>query len=251
MSNLWVIPEELGDYADSEYAYEACKTASFLLWALSGRKFSGVNTITEQYLPPRRSVDNTEFFTQSYLGGGYLGSFASLTGSLPLRRLRLRNGPVQSIVSIIDIDGSEILDENFALIDKTWIQFKRPQSIGIEVTYTFGVAPPTMGAMAARQLAIQLAKLWGGEDDCELPDRVTSVSRQGLTMTILDNQQFLDDLKTGVYQVDLFLKAVNPDKARVKAKVFSPDIPRGRRLRPQDQASGWGNGGWDMGGWDD
>jgi hypothetical protein len=45
----------------------------------------------------------------------------------------------------------------------------------------------------------------------------------------LDNQDFLDDLKTGVYAVDLFLRSVNPDKARVKSKVFSVDIPRGRR----------------------
>ncbi len=50
MSNLWVGVEELDDYADSEYAYEAVKTASQLLWSLSGRKYSGTTTVTEKYI---------------------------------------------------------------------------------------------------------------------------------------------------------------------------------------------------------
>ena len=47
---LWVNVEELGVFADSDYAYDACKTASYLLWAMSGRKFSGVTTVTERYV---------------------------------------------------------------------------------------------------------------------------------------------------------------------------------------------------------
>ena len=37
MSNLWVGVEELDEYADHEYAYDAVKVASQLLWAMSGR----------------------------------------------------------------------------------------------------------------------------------------------------------------------------------------------------------------------
>jgi hypothetical protein len=50
MSNLWVTPEELGDFAETEFAYEAAKAASNLLWALSGRKYSGTTTVTERYV---------------------------------------------------------------------------------------------------------------------------------------------------------------------------------------------------------
>jgi hypothetical protein len=50
MSNLWITPEELGDYAETEFAYEAAKSASYLLWSLSGRKYSGVTTVTERYV---------------------------------------------------------------------------------------------------------------------------------------------------------------------------------------------------------
>jgi hypothetical protein len=83
--------------------------------------------------------------------------------------------------------------------------------------------------MAARTLAMEFAKLWAGDDDCALPQRVTSVSRQGVSYTILDNQEFIQELRTGIYVIDLFLKTVNPDNARKKAKVFTPDVPRARR----------------------
>jgi hypothetical protein len=36
-------------------------------------------------------------------------------------------------------------------------------------------------------------------------------------------------MRTGVYSVDLFLKAVNPDNARKPARVWSPDLPRANR----------------------
>jgi hypothetical protein len=87
--------------------------------------------------------------------------------------------------------------------------------------------------MAARKLAIEFARLWSGDADCELPQRVTSVSRQGVSYTILDNQEFIEELRTGLYEIDLFLKVVNPDNARRKSKVFSPDQPRARRYTPK------------------
>ena len=45
---LWIQPSELGNYANTEYAQEACETASFLLWAMSGRKYTGEVTVTER-----------------------------------------------------------------------------------------------------------------------------------------------------------------------------------------------------------
>jgi tetrahydromethanopterin S-methyltransferase subunit B len=54
-----------------------------------------------------------------------------------------------------------------------------------------------------------------------------------VSYTLLDSQDFIDDMRTGIYAVDLFLKSVNPDKARAKARVFTPDIPRARRYNPK------------------
>ena len=145
--------------------------------------------------------------------------------------VRLRSKPVQSVASIFSVrSGIEIDAANYDLWEHSFIKFASTLNEDIDVTYSFGKLPPAAGQMAARQLAIQFALLWSGhEDECSLPERVTNVTRQNVSWTILDNQDFIDELKTGIYAVDLFLRAVNPDKARAKSKVFSPDIPRGRR----------------------
>ena len=43
-------------------------------------------------------------------------------------------------------------------------------------------------------------------------------------------------MRTGLYAVDMFLKASNPDKARARARVFSPDTNRARRITPKAPA---------------
>lgn len=73
MSNLWVDTDDLGVYADSDYAYEAVKTASYLLWAMSGRKFSGTTRVTERYVsaydPYLRSGSSRLTYTPQLIDG--------------------------------------------------------------------------------------------------------------------------------------------------------------------------------------
>jgi hypothetical protein len=85
--------------------------------------------------------------------------------------------------------------------------------------------------MAAKALADQFVLAMQGSEECTLPQRVTSISRQGMSMTLLDPQDFLDKGRTGIYQVDLFLTTINPDGARLRSRVFSPDTPRARTRR--------------------
>lgn len=248
MSNLWINPEELGDYAETEFAYEAAKAASNLMWALSGRKYSGITTVTERYVCAGRiyrygpSINNN----QAVLVDGDVYNFYSddmdfyegmtADGITSSSRIRLRGRPVRKIHVVRDRSGKVISPNKYYLVDHSTLQ----ASLGvpwtpcnIEITYSYGVEPPTLGKMAARTLAIEFAKLWAGED-CDLPQRVTSISRQGVSYTLLDSQDFVEDLRTGLYAVDLFLKASNPDKARAKARVFSPDVSRARRNTPKE-----------------
>ena len=60
-----------------------------------------------------------------------------------------------------------------------------------------------------------------------------------MSWTLLDPQDFLDKGRTGIYQVDLFLRTVNPDGARLRARVFSPDIPRGKTYAQRAPAPRW------------
>lgn len=249
MSNLWVTVEELGPYADSDYAYDACKTASHLLWAMSGRKFSGITTVTERYVsqfdPYLRtagsnfrywpalvngSVENVPIGGSDRIyGNDFLGD-----GSSSRSRVRLRGRKVVQIHTVRDMQGNIVDPSKYYLVDHS-VLYGSPNAnwnpANIEVTYTYGTPPPSAGKSAARMFATELIKLYENDDTCALPQRVTSVSRQGVTYTILDNQSFIDEGKTGLYVVDLFLKSVNPDKAKARARVFTPDVPRARRVQ--------------------
>ena len=248
MSNLWVTPEELGEYANSEFAYEACKSASGLLWAMSGRKYSGVTTVTERYVCQNRvfRLGASVNTYQALLLDGAVFNIPSdefdnfndrvVDGLSPESRIRLRGRPVTKVHSIRRRDGLVLDPSSYYLVDHSTIQAATGvpwTPCNLEITYSYGTYPPTMGKMAARTLAIEFAKLWSGDDDCALPQRVTSISRQGVSYTLLDSQDFIEEMRTGIYVVDLFLKSVNPDKARTKARVFSVDVPRGRRYTPK------------------
>lgn len=242
MSNLWITPEDLGDKAESLYAEEACETASFLLWGLSGRKYAGLTTITEVYAAPAEGLDsNLKYAAQTTNYGSYR-LFAN--PARPNTSINLRGTHVQEVIEIkVGTEGDVISDEDYVVYDYKAIQFMYPIYEDIAVTYTYGTPIPAAGRMAAKMLATQFAMAWEGDENCSLPDRVTSVSRQGISYTILDQQDFIADLRTGVYAVDLFLKTVNPDRALRKARVFSPDTVRGRRPRTNTNP-GYGAGGY-------
>jgi hypothetical protein len=251
-SNLWTNVEDLGSaYADSDYAYDAVKTASYLLWGMSGRKYSGTTTVTERYVsifdPYLRAGASILTYSPILVdgdvqnlrlgGSGLYGDDDYLgDGTSSNTRIRLRGRKVVKIHTVRDIDGNIIDPSQYYLVEHSTL-LAAPGATwtpsNVEVTYTYGTPPPTAGKNAARMLAIELVKLYEGDDTCALPQRVTSISRQGISYTVLDNQDFIDDLRTGLYAVDLFLKTSNPDKARARARVFSPDVPKARRITPK------------------
>ncbi len=246
--NYWVQTTELGDYANTEFADEACKTASYLLWAMSGRKYTGTTIVTERYtctLRNNRMGPSTKTNSPILFGGDVYNiptddydEYSELVtdGMSPDARIKLRGRPIIKIHSIRNKHGAVINPSQYYLVDHSTIHITAGTPwtpCNTEVTYEYGAAVPMAGKMAARTLAMEFAKLWAGDDDCQLPQRITSVSRQGVSFTILDNQEFIEELRTGLYAVDLFLKTANPDNARRKSKVFSPDQPRARRYTPK------------------
>lgn len=248
MTALWVQPEELGNYAGTEYAQEACETASYLLWAMSGRKFTGTTTVTERYVCAKRAyrlgASSKNYGAVLVTGDVYnipindFDNYAELVsdGLSPESRIRLRGRNVTKIHTVRNREGKILNPSTYYLVDHSVLQATTGVQwtpCNVEVTYTYGSPIPAAGRMAARTLAIEFAKLWAGDDDCALPQRVTSVSRQGVSYTILDNQDFIQELRTGMYAVDLFIKTVNPDGARRRARVFSVDVPRARRYTPK------------------
>ena len=107
-------------------------------------------------------------------------------------------------------------------------------ALAFSVDFDYGFAPPPAGVRAAADLACQLALSCDPATvgECKLPQRVTSITRQGVSMVVLDPFDFLEEGRTGVYTVDLFLKTYNPTRNRRPPAVWSPDI--GRRTRRID-----------------
>lgn len=248
MTNLWVSPADLEtSYASSVYANEACQVASYILWAMSGRKYSGTTTVTERYYTSINSFryqgGSAKDFYPHMVGGRIFNvptedwndSAYQSDGTSSLSRIRLRGRPVHKVHLVRSgYDGKIIAEDAYYLAEhSTLIAYKGvPWPPGnVEVTYTYGQQPPAAGRAAARILAMELIKSWEGEN-CALPDRITSVTRQGVSYTVLDSQDFLESLRTGIYAIDLFLKTSNPAKALAPSKVFSPDVPRARRAAP-------------------
>lgn len=232
VNGLWVQPEELGDLADTEFAYEAARTASYILWALSGRKYAGVQMVTERYgahIVPKNMWKSQWYSTTI----DSVREFAATVPPLSLvnTSIRLRGTPVNEIHSIRIADTGEVLNpDTYYVVNHSLLRFRSTLLQNIEVTYSYGFPPPIAGKMAARDMAINFARLWGGhEEDCTFPDRVQSVTRQGVSWVLLDNQDFIAQFRTGIYAVDLFLKATNPDNARARAKVFIPGATRAEK----------------------
>jgi hypothetical protein len=247
-NNFWIQPEDLGDYSYTEYTEEAIRTASYLLWAMSGRKYTGETTVTERYtctLRNNRLGPSTKTNSPVLFGGdvynipsGDYDEYSELTsdGMSPDSRIKLRGRPVTKIHAIRNRNGKIIDPSSYYLVEHSTVHIKAGTPwtpCNTEITYTYGSPVPAIGKMAARTLAIEFIKLWSDDDTCALPQRVTSVARQGVSYTILDQQDFIQEMRTGMYVIDLFIKTVNPDGARRKSKVFSPDQPRARRYTPK------------------
>jgi hypothetical protein len=64
-------------------------------------------------------------------------------------------------------------------------------------------------------------------DECGLPERVTSIDREGLGIQLMTPQDFLDKGRTGLPSVDTWLALANPKQASRPSQVFTPDSPPG------------------------
>ena len=98
-----------------------------------------------------------------------------------------------------------------------------------EVSFTHGLPTPKLLKRATRALACELLTAAAG-GPCRLPERVTGVSRQGISMEVASADDFLRDGLTGLYQVDLAIKTFNPAKLQSPTFVWSADLNYARQV---------------------
>jgi hypothetical protein len=92
------------------------------------------------------------------------------------------------------------------------------------IVYQPGELVPLAGQIAAGLLACEFAKLCVGAD-CALPQQLASLSRNGVEVQVVDPASLLENGLTGIAQVDLWIRSVNPHQRPSRTRVLSPDVP--------------------------
>lgn len=148
-------------------------------------------------------------------------------------------GPVAAVAHVW-VDGVELREDAYDVYDartltrldgELWPTRQRldlpPTEVGtFAVAYTRGVEPPAGGRRAVTILAVEVARAAAGDKGCRLPQRVQTLTREGVSFTMLDPLEFLERGRTGIADVDRWLAAVNPQGATQPSQVVSPDVRR-------------------------
>ena len=232
MAIRWITEADTETPVDPNAA-KAVAAASWILYKLTGEKYPGVTERTEWY-----GFDKAE--CGACLGGMIQGSenygnFAVthrhiLYRSTSQSRIRLRGTPVRQVTSVTY--GSEILPStDYWIVNSAYLMLTGNRqwdlTKGVIVDYTAGIDPPEAGKQAAIILANEFILAYNESDSCRLPSNVVSVNRQGVDYTMIDRNEFLNVGRTGIYEIDTFIKAANPAGAKKKPRVFSVDMPGG------------------------
>lgn len=238
----WIDPQDVALCCDAEVGsnYElfagAARAATEVLFPLSGRQFHGV---CERTVRAGQDVPcGLQVLSRGHIVG-WDGSFETSAVLLP-------NYPVVEITEV-KIDGS-VLDVSEYRLDRwRWLE-RKADSDGnrqvwpawgradrdtteedtFSVSYRFGANPPTIGVLAASQLACEIYKSCpnteGVDAACKIPKNATRVTRQGVTieMSALSYSQKERAWVTGMDLVDKFLNATNPNGLKRRPMIVDP-----------------------------
>jgi hypothetical protein len=232
---------------DPDVVAAACLDASTLLYALSGRQFPGLCTATVRPAGPveggwapaaafAAEVNRSRIVLDSTTAGTQAGPYSY--GGIDLGLYPIRS------VTEVRIDGTVIDPAEYRVDDGRWLvrNDARPwpmwQNLDLpttevgtfSVTVTFGADPPPMGVSAASKLAAEFTKDATPGAKASLPRQITQIQRQGVTINRIDPMEYLDQGRTGIWLVDVFLRAANPSRQAAPAVVWSPDLPQRRRV---------------------
>lgn len=248
------------DSYSTEIQTAAAEYGALLIWAGTGRRFG---LCTKTVRPCRRDCEDcggtwgyywSEGTWMPYLLNGvwrncYCGAGDGCGVCRPSCQVWLEP-PVYSITSVY-FSGSGIVDPStYRVDDYQWLVRQGPAVTGAgdtdcwpimnnfnfpasgagepfdnsawQVTYQQGIPMPAVLSRAAGELACEYAKFCLGQD-CRLPTRATSLSRQGITVSMVNVDQFLEDGLTGVITVDSVIRAFNPYRLVSRMKIATPD----------------------------
>lgn len=239
--------------ASPELQALATSVATELLWRLTGRRF-GTCPITIR--PCRKSCAEGRAGLGSYGAGGWAppytpfyegGSWLNLScgqclgecGCSTMCEIALP-GPVASVTSV-KINGVVVPAGEYVVHDhRTLVRLGAdcwptcqdlaadPDDVNgtaFAVSYLQGVPVPIGGRYAAGAYACEIVKGCTGSTSCRLPNKylLESVSREGVSMRFLNPLDLLERGLTGIPEVDLWVRSVNPNQMQERSSVWSVD----------------------------
>lgn len=149
-------------------------------------------------------------------------------------------GPVASVTEVL-VNGEEVpptayrVEDGRRLIRHDGIAWPTCQEVDLaptepgtwQIKYQRGTPVPSGGQVAAGLLACEFAKAACNDSSCKLPQRVQTITRQGVTMAMLDPMEDIDKGHTGIFLVDSWVASVTMPQSR-PGRVYSVDVPRRR-----------------------
>lgn len=256
-------PPTLDDEMIDVACAAAAETATTILYQKSAKQFTGSCgpvTVRPVFRPVNADTRGWVFAGGGGWGYGWGASAMGNLGMPPVLALYAEEQgavidltgayPVNEILQV-KIDGVIIPDDEYELYDHRWLLRTRPTSDFVptqrwgwptsqipdlpdtqqgtfSITLMYGQDCGQGGRDAAVALGAYIVSPVLGNPDT-FPQRVTQVTRQGVSMQIASAVDVMKGGGTGIFMVDLWLNSVNPKQLQRKPRVWSPDIGRNRR----------------------
>jgi hypothetical protein len=238
------------DYS-TELQTAAAEYGALTVWAATGRRFGLCEKTVRPCGRTVSQMPNGFYWSEGtwlpYIFAGLWRNCAGCSTSLgcctcePSCQVWLPN-PVYSIPATGITVGDEIIPvDSWRVDDGQWLVrtdgecWPECQDYNtdsgdrfFQVTYTKGIPVPSVLLHAAGELACEWAKACVGAP-CRLPQRVTSISRQGVSVSLPDVAQLLERGLTGVPTVDQVIRSFNPYSLVSRMHIASPDWPPASR----------------------
>lgn len=231
------LPEDVVELHHSDMWEWYLALATDVLWASTGRRWRGASlaaTASLQPAAPRHGDLDRTAPSGWHRSWGVCSCAIPGWAYIPGRahpdpvRVRLPHDDVTR-VDAVTIDGEPFTAYR---LDGPWLTRTDRRGWPVcgdraEVTYRYGRLAPLAGKAACVELAVELGKGAAGKP-CNLPKRIQSITRQGISYTP-DDMAFLGEGLTGLYATDLFIRSANPHGRTQAASVWSPDLLTARR----------------------
>lgn len=229
----------------------AIRLASYVMWAATGRRYGICTNVVRPCGNDRRCGEcgSYNFFNgwmrPFILDGLWRNCLCGCPCDCkPHCQIKLA-GWVDSVTEVL-IDGVILAASAWRVDDNQWLvrtdgecwptcqdyNVDVPAAGTLQVTYGRGEPIPLAVLDAAAVLACEFAKSCGDlAGSCRLPGRLQTLTRQGVTVSMIDIDRMLALGLTGITEIDMIITAVNPYAKKQRPFFYSFDTsPRQREV---------------------